>query len=248
MTSPKLSVITVVFNSLELLKQTVKSVHDQTYHNIEFIVVDGNSTDGTANFLSQSTDISCFISEPDKGIYDAMNKGLSLATGDYVIFINAGDQFYTNNTVEKVFETNKAFADVYFGNTMIIDEDNHEIGLRRLQPPENLNWKSLINGMLVCHQSIIVKRSIAPKYNIKYSVAADYQWVLGSLRNATLVCNTHLIISRFLDGGYNKKHILKSLKERFFIMSKHYGCIPVIFNHVRIGLKFVVFIFKNKRF
>jgi glycosyltransferase involved in cell wall biosynthesis len=245
--NPVLSVITVVYNAKELLSKTIESIASQTYANIEYIVVDGKSTDGTAELIKQSSVISKYISEPDNGIYDAMNKGLALATGDYVIFINAGDQFYANSTVEQIFAS-AVNADVYYGNTLIVDANNNEIGLRRLQPPTNMTWKSLLNGMLVCHQSIVVKRSIAPNYDLFLKVAADYKWVVTSLKNATVVCDSGIVISRFLDGGFNKKHILRSLRERFGVMVQFYGLGAVVLNHIRIGLRFFWYVIRNKRF
>lgn len=244
---PVLSVITVVYNAKELLHKTIESIASQTYANIEYVVVDGNSNDGTVELINQSSVISKYISEPDNGIYDAMNKGLALATGDYVIFINAGDQFFATTTVEQIF-SRQVMADVYYGNTMIVDASNNEIGLRRLQPPVNMSWKSLLNGMLVCHQSIVVKRSIAPYYDLSLKVAADYKWVVTSLKNATTICDSGIIISRFLDGGFNKKHILRSLRERFGVMVQFYGLGAVVLNHIRIALRFFLYIIRNKRF
>jgi glycosyltransferase involved in cell wall biosynthesis len=250
MNTPTISVITVVYNGLHDLKATLASIVSQSYQHIEYIVVDGNSTDGTAEFLAKEKGISCFISEPDKGIYDAMNKGLKLASGDYVLFMNAGDRFYSADTVEKIFATSDAtqLSDIYFGNTMVIDDHGNEIGLRRLQPPHELSWRSLLDGMLVCHQSIVVRRELAPLYNTNLKVAADYQWVLESLKNARTICDTGIIIAKFLDGGFNKKHILRSLWERFNIMTKHFGLITVIINHVRIGFRFLFFVIRHKRF
>ena len=105
-----------------------------------------------------------------------------------------------------------------------------------------------MHGMLVCHQSIVVKRSIAIRYDTSLKVAADYQWVVASLKNAQTIRNTELIISRFLDGGFNKKHIVRSLRERFGVMVKYYGLTAVITNHIRIGLRFCFYVIRNKRF
>jgi glycosyltransferase involved in cell wall biosynthesis len=246
---PLISVITVTFNPGQLLPYTLENIACQTYQNIEVIVVDGASSDGTADFLKNYKKQSIkYVTESDKGIYDAMNKGMAMATGDYVIFINAGDGFYENKTLEKVFAGEDNLCDVYFGNTMMIDEAGNELGLRRLQPPSDLSWRSLINGMLVCHQSIFVRKPIAPNYKTNLSVAADYQWVLESLKRATTVKSTDIIISLFLDGGFNKKHILQSLQERFSVMCHYYGFFPTLFNHIRIGVRFFIFLLKNKRF
>lgn len=206
--SIKVSVITVVYNAGDVFETTLKSVRDQKYLHIEYIVVDGGSKDNTLELIEKYKEgISKWISESDEGLYSAMNKGLKMATGDYVIFLNAGDLFFDSEVLERIFDTSLALSDVYYGETMIIDKEGREIGMRRLKAPEVLTWKSLIDGMLVCHQSFIVKKSIAPEYNIKYKIAADYDWMLNCLKKAGTITNTHQIISKFLDGGLNKQNI-----------------------------------------
>jgi glycosyltransferase involved in cell wall biosynthesis len=221
----------------------------QLYKKIEYIIIDGNSSDKTNEIISKYRDnLAFYLSEPDKGLYDAMNKGLAKATGDYVCFLNSGDQFYSSDTIGKVFSTLPTETDIIYGETMIVDAEGNEIGLRRLKAPKKLTWKSFKKGMLVCHQSVYVKRSIAPVYDLQYKIASDFDWVLKSLRAANKIHNTKLILTRFLDGGLNKKNIPIALRERFRIMSHNYGFIPTAIRHVPIGLKFLLYLFKNKRF
>ncbi len=247
--NPVISVITVVYNAGEMLRRTLDSIKRQTYTNIETIVVDGGSTDGTVDILMNNQDvITRWVSEPDEGLYDAMNKGLSMATGDYVWFINAGDEIFDETILTGIFEKESRESDIYYGETMIIDERGKEIGMRRLKAPEKLSWKSLINGMVVCHQSFLVRKSKAPMYETEFRIAADYSWMLQALKNADSVINTHLILSRFLDGGLNKKNIRRALSERFRIMVKHYGFFRVFFMHFPIAVRFVYYVIKNKRF
>jgi hypothetical protein len=192
---PLVSVITVVYNGLNLIEKTIHSVVRQTYPNIEYIVIDGGSSDGTVEIIRlYETDICFWISEPDQGIYDAMNKGLATATGDYVWFMNAGDQIYSNDTLEKIFadstlqpikaSVSGLCAKIFFGDTMIVNSDYREVGLRRLRPPEVLTWKSFKKGMLVCHQAIIVSRHIAEPFDPKYRHSADFDWVVRALKKA----------------------------------------------------------------
>jgi glycosyltransferase involved in cell wall biosynthesis len=206
---PVVSIITVVFNGLSLIEKTIKSVISQTWPNIEYIVIDGGSTDGTVEILRlYDHQISYWISEPDKGIYDAMNKGLATATGDYVWFMNAGDVIYSPETTEKIFSGTKSannadsaiigqahtqlnfasnpvnLALIYYGDAMIVDAGYNEVGLRRLRPPENLTWKSFRKGMLVCHQAILVSREIVEPFDPQYRHSADYDWVLRALIKA----------------------------------------------------------------
>jgi glycosyltransferase involved in cell wall biosynthesis len=249
MIKPKISIITVVYNSEKLIESTIVSVLKQSYNNVEFIIIDGNSKDNTVAIIKKYNDkIYYWISEPDKGLYDAMNKGLSKATGDYVCFLNSGDKLYASDTLDKAFSQLTTLPDVVYGETMIVDNNGVELGLRRLKAPEKLTWKSFQDGMLVCHQSIYIKRDIADYYNLKYKIAADYEWVLKSLKKAKTIYNSKEILTRFLDGGINKKNIRKGLTERLKIMVKYYGLFPTIFNHIIIGVKFFWFWFRNKRF
>lgn len=245
---PEISIITVVYNSEKLLERTIQSVLSQTYANIQYIIVDGCSKDHTIDIIKKyEHKISMWISEPDKGLYDAMNKGMEMATGEYVWFMNSGDKIYKPETLEKAIRI-QPHADVFYGETMIVDENEKEIGLRRLRPPKKLHWKHFINGMLVCHQSILVKRKIAPKYHWeKYPHSADYDWVLKALRKAEKTINTNQVMSAFLDGGQSKRTIKVSLKERFNIMVKNYGFFSTVFNHMIISLKFFYFLCRFRR-
>jgi glycosyltransferase involved in cell wall biosynthesis len=246
--SPKISIITVVYNGEKVLLRTIESIANQTFRDIEYIIIDGSSKDGTLEIIEKNNhSITKWISEPDKGLYDAMNKGLRMAHGEYVLFLNAGDQFYEKTTLAKIFDVPHD-ADVYYGETMMIDEEGKEIGLRRLKAPETLSWKSLINGMVVCHQSFIVRRSIAPEYDIKFVIAADYAWMVECLKKSKTIVNTQLIISRFLEGGMNKSLIFTALKERFGEMVKHYGLLKTSAVHVLIGLRFTWFVIRKRRF
>jgi glycosyltransferase involved in cell wall biosynthesis len=244
----KISIITVVFNGEKVLQRTIDSILYQNFKDIEYIIIDGNSKDRTKEIIEGNKNtISKWISEPDNGLYDAMNKGLRIANGEYILFLNAGDQFFENNTISKIFELDYD-ADIYYGETMIVDETGKEIGLRRLKAPEVLNWNSLINGMLVCHQSFIMRRKLAPEYNLKYKIAADYAWMLECLKRSKTIVNTHLIISRFLDGGLNKSNIVTALQERFGVMAKHYGLLKTIGMHVLIGWRFSWYVIRKRRF
>lgn len=247
-TQPTVSIITVVYNAARDLEQTIQSIANQHYPNIEYIIVDGASTDGTLDVIkSNAAHINNWISESDNGIYDAMNKGIKMATGDYLWFMNAGDKVAEADTLSKIFENNTQ-ADIYYGDTMMIDEDGHKIGNRRLQPPAKLNWKSFKKGMLVSHQSFIAKRNIVNLYNLTYKFSADFEWCLVALKRASKIENTQLTLSLFLDGGVTKQNIKAGLKERFKIMTQYYGLIPTLYEHLFIAIKFFWFWGKNGRF
>ncbi len=173
--SPKVSVITVVYNAVDLLERTIVNILEQTYPHIEYIIIDGGSSDGSTDIIKKYADqIDYWVSEPDNGLYDAMNKGIKAATGDWVWFINAGDLIYSKDTTSKMFDNFGTDGEIYYGDTMLVDDDYNEIGLRRLRPPQKLTWESFQKGMLVCHQSILVSRNLADLFNLKYTHSADF--------------------------------------------------------------------------
>ncbi len=224
---PKLTVITVVFNDKEHIEKTIKSVLNQTFNDIEYWIIDGGSTDGTLDIIKKYDKHLNWLSEPDHGIYDAMNKGLDRATGQYVLFLNSGDEFYDSRVLEKVFSDNQQ-ADVYYGDSVIVTEDGQILGLRRLRPPKQLTWKSLSKGMLVLHQAFIAKRELCPHYDLKYKHAADFDWVIKVLKKSKVIVNTNQILVKFLAGGHSSKHVAASLRERFDILRTHYGLLTAV--------------------
>ena len=247
---PKISIVTIVYNGASTIEKTIKSVAAQSYPNVEYVIIDGGSDDGTIGIVkSFSGSVSKWISEPDKGIYDAMNKGIELSTGDYLWFINSGDEVYAPDTLERIFNTsNSPFHDVYYGDTVMIDSEGNEIGSRRLTPPSALSWRDFKNGMLVSHQSIIVSKKVASLYDTRFKFSADFEWCLVAMKKADRVINTHQILSRFLDGGITKQNIATGLKERFKIMSHYFGLAPTLSRHVVIGSRFLLYLIRNRRF
>ena len=246
-TSPRISVITVVYNGEKHIGRTIESVLNQSYSPIEYIIVEGKSTDGTLKVIEGYTGNIKLISEPDQGLYDAMNKGLEAATGDYVWFLNSGDQIYGTDTVERMVEGREGIPDIIYGGTMIIDAAQNEVGDRRLKPPAQLTWKSFRQGMVVCHQSMVVKRELAPKYNLEYRLSADIDWAIRASKKAGSIHNSHLVLSRFLEGGLTDHNIQAGLKERFRIMTRYYGLIPTILRHFLFGIRLTNFYLKNRR-
>jgi glycosyltransferase involved in cell wall biosynthesis len=225
-----------------VIERTVRSILSQTYTHIEYVVVDGNSTDHTMDIIRKLTSEHSIetkiISEPDTGIYDAMNKGLSLATGDYVWFMNAGDEIYEPTTAEKLILFFKQNADVIYGDMMRVDLSRNELGLAIHRPPKKFTWKSYKKGMTVCHQSILVSRKIAPKYDLSYQLCADIDWVIKAMKQAKIVCNSEQILSKFLIGGISKQREKQAWKERFFIMKKYYGLLETLRYHIVIGFRY----------
>ncbi len=248
MKESSISVITVVYNNRDNFIKTLENIKNQSYKNIEYIVIDGGSTDGTLEVIKSNNQyIKKWISEKDKGIYDAMNKGINLAEGEYICFMNAGDVFHDSDTLKKIFDSCED-ADVYYGDTELVDETGKSWGNRQLKKtPENLTWKSMIDGMVVTHQSFVIRKSLIEMYDLKYIHCADIDWTIKVLKKANKICNTKLIITTFLMGGYSRKNTVKSLIERFGILSEHFGVIRVIINHFKLAYIFIVHIIKNRR-
>jgi glycosyltransferase involved in cell wall biosynthesis len=190
--------------------------------------------------------IARLVSEKDNGIYDAMNKGLSLATGEYVLFMNSGDEIYDSDTVKNVFAVSPG-ADIYYGETEMYNQRWESLGERRHKSPARLTHRSFRFGMSVSHQAIVVRRSVASSFNTEFNLSADIDWILNALKRSEKVVNVQRYVAKYLVGGTSKKRHIESLKERFVIFTRHYGLIPNLFNHVIISINLVSYYLKNRR-
>lgn len=233
---PKFSIITVTYNAGKVLEDTIQSVIFQTYRNIEYILIDGGSKDNTLQIVSKYRNhISKVVSEPDQGLYDAMNKGIRLATGDYLCFLNAGDELHENETLQKMVHSlhTQELPDVIYGETAIVDNQGHFLHMRRLSAPEQLNWKSFKKGMLVCHQAFFARRELAIHYlyDLQYRFSADFDWCIRIMKQAKYLHNTRLTLIDYQKEGMTTQNHKASLKERFRIMVKHYGWISTVLHH-----------------
>jgi glycosyltransferase involved in cell wall biosynthesis len=243
-----ISIITVVYNGADVIKSTLTSVCCQTYEGIEYLIIDGASTDKTVELAKSAGCADQILSEPDKGIYDAMNKGLKMATSDYVLFLNAGDCLIDNEVIANIMALPD--ADVYYGETMLINDSGMHLGKRSdmttRKLPRNLSWRSLKKGLVVSHQSIIIRKSIAPSY-ISDNLSADIDWVISCLKKAKSVIRYDGIISEFLVGGISDQQHWKSLKDRFRVFVKHFGFIEASLRHVLFIFRHLIFKLRPKR-
>ena len=235
---PLCSVITVVYNAESLVERTLRSVQQQTFSSYEHIIIDGASSDNTLKIVERfSRNQLSVFSERDQGIYDAMNKGLQHAKGTFVIFMNAGDEFFDEFVLERALASNRD-ADFIYGETVVVDEAGNVLGNRRLSPPMVLHWRSLQRGMCVSHQSIFMRRELAEPYNLEYRISGDIDWTIRMLRKSRRIVNAHRIISKFLEGGVSASRRKQGLVERFEIMRKHYGLLTTLLNHFIILLRY----------
>lgn len=246
--NPVLSVITVVYNDEKNIERTINSVINQTYPYIEYIVIDGASKDKTLEIIRRyDKQISKIVSEPDKGIYDAMNKAMKLATGDYLLFMNSGDEIFDKDTVNNLFSLSTD-ADIFYGETEMINNNLESLGRRRHQAPDKFTWESFKYGMSICHQAIYVKRALAEPYNYeRYQLSADIDWILNIAKKSAKIINVNTYVAKYLVGGMSKKKHLQSLKERYHILKKYYGFLPNLFNHLIIAFNLGIYWLKHQR-
>lgn len=240
---PKFSVITVTYNAGAVLKDTIQSVISQTYRPVEYIIIDGASKDDTLSIINRYEEhISHIVSEPDKGLYDAMNKGIKLATGDYLCFLNAGDRFHEADTLQQMVDsiTGSELPDILYGETAWVDKEGRFLRMRRLSAPEVLTWKSFKQGMLVCHQSFFAKASLVEPYDLTYCFSADFDWCIKMMKKARELHNTRLTLIDYLKEGMTTQNRKASLKERFRIMAKHYGWVGTVACHAWFVLRTVL--------
>lgn len=231
----KFSVITITYNAESTVECTLQSVCSQTYPHIEYIIIDGKSTDRTLELVEKyESRITTVVSERDKGLYDAMNKGIDRATGDYLCFLNAGDTFHSETALSDLVATlpEGALPDVVYGETALVDAGRNFLRMRRLSAPEHLTWRSFQKGMLVCHQAFFARRELAEHYDTAYRFSADFDWCIRIMKRAHQMHNTHLTLIDYLSEGITTKNRNASLKERFRIMCRYYGTVPTIINHI----------------
>lgn len=241
----KVSIITVTYNAGAHIERTIASVESQTFADVEHIIVDGASKDDTIAVAERHGYVpmgeraggkKLYVSERDKGLYDAMNKGLRLATGQYICFVNAGDTLHDARILQHVAEAScGGKAGVVYGDTDIVDEQGRFLRHRRLTPPRVLTWRSFLSGMLVCHQAFYVNRDIAQSYDLSYRFSADFDWCIRCLKEGAdrgmVNSYVHEPVADYLNEGMTTANHKASLRERFSIMCKHYGVVAAVSAH-----------------
>jgi len=211
--TPLISIITVTYNpGIERLKKTLASVKKQTIRNeIEYLIIDGNSTDGTIDWIkSQKHDINYFLSEPDSGIYDAMNKGCLSAHGEWILFLNAGDQLYSQNTLENIKELLiNVNHDVIYGDCIQAYEDYDVYD--KASPLSRLPFQ-----MIASHQSILCKRKllIEHPFNLKYTVCADFDFICKVFNKNKIFIYYNAPISIIEPVGFSSANYINNLLEK----------------------------------
>ena len=243
---PLITVVTVTYNAGKVIGKTLKSLKNQLFEDYEFLVIDGASKDDTVARI-QAAEIPQLklVSEPDKGLYDAMNKGLRLAKGRYVIFLNAGDAFHSAETLGKYALEAAKRRDIIYGDTIIVNGEGEKIADRHLKAPVRLTRESFADGMLICHQAFMVKKDLAPQYDLRYRFSADYDWCVKCIEKGDPkeYVNLGEVTVNYLSDGLTDKNKSRSLRERYRIMNRHYGYISTFLRH----LTFIVRAIKRRK-
>ncbi len=249
---PKLSIITITYQAEAYIERTLKSVFEQgCAEEIDYIVVDGASKDRTLSIIeANKTQINQVISEKDKGIYDAMNKGLTLAKGDYILLLNAGDTFASATTLKTILLELGENPDVLYGEAIFVNNEGLPLGLRsEVTPhrlPSELTWQNFRFGMLICHQAFIAKRSIVPLFNLNYRLSSDIDWEIQVLKKSSSVVRSAAPICTYLMGGASVQNLKRSWEERYQVLKSHFGFLPNLINHLVIITRGLIFALKKQ--
>lgn len=222
----KFSIITVVYNDKEGLVKTIKSVLSQSFLDFEYIVIDGASTDGTIDFIRQyESGIKKWITEPDKGIYDAMNKGIFMASGEWIIFMNAGDEFVSDHTLQEVIDhikdDNLENFGVIYGDCIFVTSIAEKYG-KAWNP--FFKQKKYIPEKGFCHQSSFVRNELAKNNNfdLKYKICGDFYMMWNIYKQGYMFKHVPMAIAKYeVENGASKKHPIKAFKENAEVVGRN---------------------------
>lgn len=237
----KISVITVCYNSEATIERTIKSVISQSYENIEYIIVDGKSTDNTHVVLDKYKDhIAVKLSEEDSGIYDAMNKGISLSSGTYILFLNADDYFFSPKTIENMMSviSSDIVSDIFYGNVLMYDNNN---SFAKIWSPGLVSGKLLYSSTLP-HPATIYKRNVFEvlgKYDDTYKIAADYEFYVRAFCYGAKFRYLDQLVSVFSYGGVSTSGNYKKLThdERKKTLAKYFNYTQLLLLRIRVRIK-----------
>jgi len=226
--SPLVSIVTVVFNAEAYIKKTIESVLSQTYRNIDYIIIDGGSSDKTIEIVKSFGDRITWISEKDNGIYDAMNKGLKLVKGEWVNFLNGGDYFYDKLVLDRIFTDD----DLEKYNFIYGDSVNVRGETRKYISATEISRSSLRYSSGLCHQAVFVRKEFAIYYDLKFKYKAEYNWIIdiaNSIPDSSILHKKYPVVYYAL-GGYSEKGLLSNLKEYINLTYNRFGLFQVIRN------------------
>lgn len=214
---PKITVVTVTYNAEQYLEQTIKSVIEQDYCNIEYIIIDGASTDGTIEIIKKYEEhIDYWVSESDNGIYDAMNKGIDVATGEWINFMNAGDSFCEKETLSNVFSSETIKYDLIFGDNLYLTNSNSFY-------KKAIGLDGIFNSTPCCHQSLFCKTAVAKeiKFDISYKFISDHDFMLKAYTSNNKFKYLEFPIAKYRAGGFYENNRFLATIEQIYMISKY---------------------------
>lgn len=240
---PLVSVVTVVFNDAAKVEDVIKNVTSQSYLNLEYIIIDGGSSDGTLDIIKMHEDkIDYWISEKDQGIYDAMNKGVGLATGEWVNFMNAGDSFYRLTTVADVVIAIPPSADLVYGHTYYKEKEQMTL-------IETYDLQSLWMSMICSHQSIFVRKRLLREhpFNIGYKISSDFEFIYYCYVNGYKFIDTKIIIAVHSVDGVSEQNIISRMLERWRIVNRYTPTFKVNVFYFRLLFRKIIRVWRKGR-
>jgi glycosyltransferase involved in cell wall biosynthesis len=238
------SIITITYNAARYLDRTIQSIIGQDGCTLgvdyEYLIIDGASRDGTLDLIRRhSTYLTQWLSEPDAGLYDAMNKGQRLATGEFVWFMNAGDELHDPQVLSRLLAAirENPASDVFYSDALFVQENGSPVGLRSEVTPHRLptrvRWQDMAMGMKISHQAFVARRIIAPSYPTD-NLSADLDWEIRCLKAARAATYLPFVLCRYLVGGLSVQKHRQSLLDRFKVLTWHFGLLPTLWNHAKI--------------
>ena len=239
--APVISIITAVRNDVANIEKTILSVLNQTYSNVEYVVIDGDSTDGTLDIIKKYEKyIDVWVSEHDGGIFYAFNKGIDLVTGKWVQFLNCDDWFYNNTVLEEIFVGRKIDVDAVYGNMVGILN-----GQKVLSESREYVKKNAWQGQWFVHETLFIKTEIRKKFKFdtRYKVSGDGDFVLKCLANGYEFKKINVIVIESGPQGFSGSHWLQARKENWLITRKYYPGFKTDFRALQGLVYFVVFRF-----
>lgn len=238
---PLVSIVTVVFNGENFLEETIKSVINQTYENIEYIIIDGASTDGTVEIIKKYEDkINYWVSEKDAGIYDAMNKGIGTFKGDYINFLNAGDSYVNNEVLNNIFSVSKD-EDLIYGSISLHDANSNF--LINVHPKKFTKFNLMFWGTgTLCHQAMFVSKKILVKYSLKYILKGELNWYFDLEKKIKNISIVDFPVVNYMLGGTGDINYKLNRMETIKVMFKQNGIFGLL------SIPFIVYGAIRKRF
>lgn len=256
----KISLITATYNSIQHLPTVLDSIHQQTYPNIEFIVIDGGSTDNTVEYLKQSKLQIQIVSEPDRGIYDALNKGIQMATGDIIGFLHSDDLFASTQIIENIARAftipsksgKEGTPDIVYGDLVFVDQQDTSKMVRY--------WKSqpfkpilIQRGWMPPHPTVFMRREVYEKhglFNLNLKCAADYEYILRVFRDPTLtIAYLPEVITKMRMGGMSTgglKNLINKMKEDYWVLKNNQMPYPLLILFAKNFSKIPQLIFRKR--